>query len=84
MTPHFTTSICGKGLAVAGLTLALAACGEQEERTYEVDATDVSDGELIVATPTPAAPDIDLPDTPMTPVPESRVEQNEIEPTPAE
>ena len=48
--------------------LALAACAE-EEPTYETDTTDVSGGELIVTEETPAV-DVELPETPMTPVPE--------------
>jgi hypothetical protein len=52
--------------------LALAACGSQEEKappTDEVGATDVSGGELIVSTPDPNAVQVELPETPMTPVP---------------
>ena len=56
-------------LAAAGLAFSLAACGEREEPTYEADAEDLSGGELIVSEATPGVP-VDLPETPMTPVPE--------------
>lgn len=49
--------------------LALAACGEAEETTYEVDATDESGGELIVTEEDPEAVEVDLPETEMTNVP---------------
>lgn len=64
-----------------GLALLLAACGGQDEREYEADATDISEGELIVSTPTPGVPDLDLPETPMTPVPEDTVEADQMEGT---
>lgn len=59
-----------KGLLLGGAALALAACGgaDDTETTYEVDATDQSGGELIVETPVPGAVDVELPETPMTPV----------------
>lgn len=47
---------------------ALAACEKPQETTYEADATDQSGGDLIVTEETPAV-DVDLPETPMTPVP---------------
>ncbi len=56
-------------LAAAGLAFSLAACGEREEPTYEADAEDLSGGELIVSEATPGVP-VNLPETPMTPVPE--------------
>lgn len=49
--------------------LALSACGEAEETTYEVDATDESGGELIVTEEDPEAVEVDLPETEMTNVP---------------
>ena len=51
--------------------LALTACGSQDEPppTHEAGATDVSGGELIVSTPDPNAVQVELPETPMTPVP---------------
>lgn len=51
--------------------LALAACGSQDETppTYEAGATDEGGGELIVSTPDPNAVQVELPETPMTPVP---------------
>lgn len=55
-------------LAAAGL---LAACGaEPEEKSYEVDATDQSGGELIVSDVDPEAVPVDTPDTEMVSVPE--------------
>lgn len=56
-------------LAAAGLAFSLAACGEREEPTYEADVEDLSGGELIVSEPDPDAVPVDLPETPMTPVP---------------
>ena len=56
-------------LPAAALALSLAACSEPEEPTYEADAEDLSGGELIVSEATPGVP-VDLPETPMTPVPE--------------
>jgi len=47
---------------------ALAACGGAKETTYEADSTDKGGGDLIVTEETPAV-DVDLPETPMTPVP---------------
>ena len=49
--------------------LCLAACGEPEETTYEVDAVDQSGGELIVTDEDPDAVPVDTPDTAMTPAP---------------
>lgn len=54
------------GLAAA---MALAACADTEETTYEVDATDVGGGELIVREEDPDAIPVELPETPMTNVP---------------
>lgn len=57
------------GLAAASLA-ALAACGSSEDAaTYEADVSDESGGSLIVSEPDPSAVPVDLPDTPMTPVP---------------
>lgn len=53
----------------AVLLMALAACGEPEERTYEADVTDESGGDLIVSTPDPDAVPVDTPDVEMTNVP---------------
>lgn len=60
-----------------GAALALAACGEAEETTYEADAEDLSGGELIVTEEDPDAVPVDTPDTPMTPVPEEDAEPAE-------
>lgn len=51
------------------LALALAGCGESAEKTYEVDATDESGGELIVSEVDPEAVPVDTPDTEMVNVP---------------
>lgn len=69
-----TRPISFKSLAFApavGLALTLAACGvaEEEAPTYEAGVTDVGGGELIVTEETPGAVAVDLPETPMTPVP---------------
>ena len=58
----------------AVLLLGLAACSEPEERTYEVDATDESGGELIASTPDPDAVPVDTPDVEMTNVPQDGAE----------
>jgi hypothetical protein len=50
--------------------LALAACGgEEAEPTYEAGVTDEGGGELIVTDPSETGVAVDLPETPMTPVP---------------
>ncbi len=84
MTKRSRFSLRGRAVLSLGLALSLAACGEQDERAYEADATDVSEGELIVTTPTSGAPDIELPETPMTPVPEDGSEVDQMESTQAE
>ncbi|WP_198045938.1 hypothetical protein [Novosphingobium aquimarinum] len=57
------------GLAALGL-VALAACGQSEDAaTYEPDVTDESAGNLIASEVDPSAVPVDLPETPMTPVP---------------
>lgn len=62
-------SLVSKAL-VPFAALALAACGGSEtEPTYEADATDQSGGELIVTDPSETGVAVDLPETPMTPVP---------------
>lgn len=59
-----------RALGAAGLALALAACaGEEDETTYEVDAEDLSGGELQVREPDPGAPEVDVPEVEMTNVP---------------
>ena len=66
--------------------LSLAACGgEAEETTYETDVVDECGGELIVTDPeAPAVEDVELPETPMTPVPPGEGEPTETpEPAPA-
>ena len=52
---------------------------QDTEPTYEAGVTDESGGELIVGEPDPDAVEVELPETPMTPVP---VESPS--PTPAE
>lgn len=64
--------------------LALAACGAQEEKSYEVDATDESGGDLIVSEVDPEAVPVDTPDTEMTPVaPEAGMEEGAMTEEPA-
>lgn len=62
------------GLAIIGLcttfTLGLAACAPEQPKNYETDVIDKSGGELIVEDENPKAVDVDLPETPMTNVPE--------------
>ena len=66
-------------LAFGGAAL-LAACGGQEEKAYEVDATDESGGELIVSDVDPEAVPVDTPDTEMTNVtPEEDVAEDATE-----
>jgi hypothetical protein len=83
MTKRSNLSIQGGAALSLAFALTLAACGENE-RTYEPDATDVGEGELIVATPSPGAPDPELPETAMTPVPDDTAETDPSESTPAE
>ncbi len=55
--------------ALAGaFALSLAAC-QAEEPTYEADAEDVSGGDLVVV-PEGEGVEVELPETPMTPVAE--------------
>lgn len=61
-------------IAPALAALALAACGEPEEPSYEADATDMSGGELIVSDEDPAAVPVDTPDTEMTMTPDMSAE----------
>ena len=64
--------------------IALAACAQEpEKKTYEADVEDVGGGELIVTQEDPDAVPVDLPETPMTPVPVDGEEAGEEEP-PAE
>lgn len=66
-------------LALCGAAL-LAACAEQEEKTYEVDATDESGGELIVSDVDPEAVPVDTPDTEMRNVtPDEETTEGEAE-----
>ena len=68
-----TTRLANFALPLAA-ALALAACAEAEDTTYEVDATDEGGGELIVTEQQPEAVEVDTPDTPMTNVPEEDAE----------
>ena len=66
---NITRTALRASIAAAGLA-ALAACGSSEEATtYKADVDDQSAGELIVSDPNPSAVPVDLPGTPMTPVP---------------
>ncbi|MFL0354892.1 hypothetical protein ACI5KX_00315 [Erythrobacter sp. GH1-10] len=65
--------------AAAVLALAVAACsGEEEQKTYEVGAEDVGGGELIAREADPDEVEVDLPETPMTPVPEGDAESEAV------
>lgn len=67
MTVRYTVS---KALLPLAGAFALAACGgDAEETTYETDVVDESGGELIVTDPEAEGVDVQLPETPMTPVP---------------
>ncbi|QFT76647.1 hypothetical protein [Erythrobacter sp. THAF29] len=55
------------------LSLGIIGCSGEQEReakTYEVGAEDLGGGELIAREVDPDEVPVDLPDTPMTPVPE--------------
>ncbi|MEE4289822.1 MAG: hypothetical protein V2J14_10665 [Erythrobacter sp.] len=57
-------------LALAAPVLMLAACaGEEEERNYEVDAEDLSGGELQVREVEEGEVPVDVPEVEMTNVP---------------
>ena len=66
-------------LALApALALALAACGgQEEERNYEVDAEDLSGGELQVREIDPNEVPVDLPEAEMTNVPPEQADAME-------
>ncbi|MEL7729671.1 hypothetical protein AAG612_09050 [Citromicrobium bathyomarinum] len=60
--------------------LSLAACNaESEDTTYEVDATDESGGELIVADEEANSVPVDVPETEMTNVPPEEMAQGDAE-----
>ncbi len=61
------------------LSVALAACGGQDETAYEVDATTNDGSQLIVSEPTPGAAPVVLPEAPVTVTTET---QSAISPTP--
>ena len=64
--------------------LMLAACGgAEEETTLETDVEDLSGGDFIVTEEDPDAVPVDLPETPMTPVPEDEVPTDDETGTPA-
>jgi len=69
-----TTRYTAAALPLAA-AFALSACGQAEDTTYEVDATDEGGGELIVTEQQPDAVEVDTPDTPMTNVPEEGAEE---------
>ena len=56
-------------IASAAFALALTACGEQEETTYEPAVEDLSGGELQMADPDAEGVEVELPETEMTNVP---------------
>jgi hypothetical protein len=57
--------------------LALAACAEEEEKTYEVDATDESGGDLIVRDVEEGEVPVDVPEVEMTNVPPEETGEGE-------
>ncbi len=67
--------------------LALAACGSDEpaeEKTYEAGVEDVGGGELIVTdADAEGVEDLELPETPMTPVPPAESPAPADAPSPA-
>lgn len=74
-------TMMGALLALGGAAM-LTACGEPEEKSYEVDATDESGGELIVSEVDPEAVPVDTPDTEMRNVaPEEEAAEGEAEAT---
>jgi hypothetical protein len=70
-------------LAILTVVWWLSPTGvDESEPAYETDVTDESGGELIVTDPdAPAVEDVELPETPMTPVP---AEEPGATPAPAE
>ena len=65
---HLTHARTATVLALAG-AFALSACqSEEAEPTTEVDTVDVSGGELIAVPADAEGVDVDLPESPMTPV----------------
>ena len=56
-------------MLAALVTLGLAACSEQPEKTYETRTEDKSGGEFIVTDADREGVEVELPKTPMTPVP---------------
>lgn len=80
MTVFTITSRAASALLCATVALTLAACGQaEEETTYEVEAEDLSGGELQVADPAPEAVPATIPQTQMTNAP-----PQEAAPTPEE
>lgn len=69
----------------AAFALSLSACGQagEEKETYKAGVEDVGGGELIVSEPDPNAVPVDLPETPMTPVPPGSETSSPV-PSPAE
>ena len=59
--------------------LSLSACGGETDTTYEVDATDESGGELIVADEDAEGVPVDVPETEMTSVPPEEMAQGDAE-----
>ncbi|CDO36253.1 MULTISPECIES: hypothetical protein [Novosphingobium] len=63
-----------KVLLATGALLAIAACSK-EPTEYKADVKDESGGQLIVQDADATGVPVDLPDTPMTPVPPSEAAQ---------
>lgn len=58
-------------LLASALALALGACGEKEETTFEPGATDVSGSELKVEPVKPGEVPVNVPEVPMKAVPDA-------------
>ena len=71
------TNFSFKLLLAAVAAVGLAGCGEEPAKEYETDVVDESGGELIVDELNPDAVDVNLPETPMTPVPEEEAPAGE-------
>jgi hypothetical protein len=65
---HITARSLAPVPALALACVSLVACGEQE-KTYETRTEDLSGGEFIVTEADREGVEVELPQTPMTPVP---------------
>lgn len=79
----FTTIRRSRAVAALVPLALLAACNAEPEPQYEADVDVPSGSELIVTEEDPAAVDVELPDSPMTPVPEGTASDAETAAEPA-